>query len=61
MIWENAYSNTTKVHFGIGKKTACKKCNEITSTKATNHRQILGNCFQIIVECQSCKNHFVQD
>lgn len=60
-IWEKAYANTTNVVFGIGTKKACKKCDEITKTEATDNRQLLGNCYQFVVKCTRCSNHFVVD
>ena len=60
-IWEAAYKNTTKVVFGIGKKSACKTCNEITKVESTPHRQLIGNCYEFIVKCCKCKKHFVDD
>lgn len=59
--WDKAYENTTKVPFGIGNKIACKKCNEITNTTSTEQRQIIGNCYQVIVECEKCENHFIDE
>lgn len=59
--WEDAYINTKKIPFGVGKKIVCKKCNDITETKATNFRQIIGNCYQVIVKCKKCNGSFVDE
>jgi len=60
-IWEDAYRNTTKIPFGIGEKIVCRKCNEITDTEATTQRQLLGNCYQFIVKCKKCNDHFIDE
>lgn len=57
--WEDAYANTSKIAFGVGRKIVCKKCDKITETKSTRQRQIIGNCHQFIVECKNCNSHFV--
>ncbi len=61
VVWDNAYRNTTKIPFGVGKKIVCKKCNEITEKESTMQRQIIGNCFQMIVKCKKCNNHFIDE
>ena len=58
-IWDEAHSNTTNITFGIGTKKACKNCNEITQTEPTLNRQLIGNCYQFVVKCTKCFNHFV--
>lgn len=60
-MWEDAYKNTAKISFGVGKKIVCKKCNCVTDIKATQERQLLGNCYQNIVKCKKCNNYFVDE
>lgn len=60
-IWEEAYSNTTKIPYGIGKKICCKNCKESTQSEVTEHRQVIGNCYQWVVRCKKCNSYFVDE
>lgn len=59
--WNDAYRNTIKIPFGVGKKIVCKKCNEITEKEGTTKRQLIGNCYQFIVKCKKCNGHFIDE
>jgi hypothetical protein len=59
-IWELAYNNTKSIRLNISFKAICKNCNCVTDYKSTEHRQVLGNCFEVIVECNECKQYFIE-
>jgi hypothetical protein len=41
--------------------SVCGTCKEPRDTTPTREMQTIGNCQQRIHECNSCRNHFVQD
>lgn len=64
--WDSAYQNTMTVSsynkwLGVNTYTkACKSCGSTEYEKVTEHRQLLGNCYQRIVVCK-CSNTFIED
>lgn len=60
-IWDNAYRNTTRIPFGIGTKIVCSNCKDITETKPTREMQLIGNCYQMIIQCKNCNGYFIDE
>ena len=67
VVWSNAFDNTLylKIPFELcqfeGYTTICKTCNQLTDFASTNYRQKVGNVYQFVVECKTCKKDFVID
>jgi RNase P subunit RPR2 len=59
--WDKAFNNTKTKQYNGQYISTCKKCDTIVEHNTTRERQMLGNCMQVIAECNECNNVFVKN
>ena len=64
-IWEEAQENSKTFKFKNEILDSefyirgCKNCNQLTKHERTNNRQLLGNAYQTVTNCQQCSKPFI--